>query len=68
MPSENADAFALERVPDVAVEVVVTGEEDAPRDGEADRGDAAEDVVVRVLVEFAVGAEVEESAGGVVGA
>jgi hypothetical protein len=67
MPSQDADPFPLERVPDVAVEVVVAGKEQPTRDGEADRGDAAQDVVVRVLVQFAVGAEVKQPARGVVG-
>lgn len=67
MPSQDADPFPFERVPDVAVEVVIAGKEQSTRDGEADRGDAAQDVVVRVLVQFAVGAEVKQPARGVVG-
>ena len=67
MPRQDADPFSLERVPDVAVEVVVAGKEQPTRDGEADRGDAAQDVVVRVLIQFAVGAEVKQPARGVVG-
>jgi len=64
---EDSNALSLKRVPDVAVEVVVAGEEDASRDGEADRGDAAEDVVVSVLVQLAVRAKVEQPTGSVVG-
>lgn len=67
VPSEDPDPLALERVPDVAVKVVVAGKEEATRDGEADRSDAAQDVVVRVLVQLAVGAKVEQAAGSVVG-
>lgn len=67
MPRQNAHPLPLERIPNVAVKVIVTGKEDSSRDGETDRGDTAEDVVVRELVQLAVGAEVEEAAGGVIG-
>jgi hypothetical protein len=66
MTRQHADSLALEGIPNVAVEVVVASKEDATRDGEADRGDAAEDVVVGVLIQLAVRAEVEEAARGVV--
>ena len=56
----------LKYVPRVAVEVVVPSEEDPARLGERDRGDAAHDRVVRVLVQLAVCADVEEPARGVV--
>ena len=65
--SQNTDALALERIPDVACVVVVAGKEDTAGDGEADRSDAAEDVVVGVGVELAVGTQIEEAARGVVG-
>jgi hypothetical protein len=64
---QHADPLSLEHVPNVAVVVVVTGEKQTARDGECDGGDAAENVVVDVRVEFAVRSEVEETAGGVVG-
>ena len=66
MSRKDADALALERVPDVAVEVIVPGKEDAPGRREGDRGDAAEDIVVRVLVQLAVGSQVKQPARSVV--
>ena len=59
---QHADALALERVPHVGVVVVVAGKQNAARRREADGRDAAEDVVVRVLVELAVGTQVEQTA------
>jgi hypothetical protein len=64
---EHTDSLALERVPDVTVVVVVSGKQDPSRGGECDRGNTAEDVVVGVRVEFAIGPEIEELARGVVG-
>lgn len=66
MAREHAGALCLESIPDVAVVVVVAGKEETARDREGDRGDTAEDVVVRVLVELAVGAQVKETARGIV--
>jgi hypothetical protein len=67
MTRKYAHPLTLKRIPHVTVEVIVSSEQDATGDGEADGGDAAEDVVVSELVQFAVGAEIEEAAGGVVG-
>ena len=67
MGGKDTNTFTFERVPYIAVEVVVTGKEQTTADGEGDGGDTAEDVVMGVLVQFAVSAEVEEAAGGVVG-
>jgi len=47
---------------------VLTGKEEAARLAERDAGDAADDVVVRVHGQLLVGAQVEQAAGGVVGA
>lgn len=66
MRCKHAHTLALERVPDVAVEIVVTGEEEAARDGEANRGNAAENVVVCIGVQFAVSTEIPEAAAGIV--
>mmetsp|Transcript_44876 Transcript_44876/g.124459 ORF Transcript_44876/g.124459 Transcript_44876/m.124459 type:complete len:423 (+) Transcript_44876:439-1707(+) len=63
---EDSHLLAGERVPDVAVEVIVAGEEEAARDGVGDRSDAAKDLVVRVLLHLLVRAQVEEAARGVV--
>lgn len=56
----------LERVPHVAVEVVVPCEEEAPALGEGDGGDPADDVVMGVSHKLLVRAEVEQPAGGIV--
>mmetsp|Transcript_100683 Transcript_100683/g.280479 ORF Transcript_100683/g.280479 Transcript_100683/m.280479 type:complete len:238 (-) Transcript_100683:649-1362(-) len=57
-----------ERVPGVAVVVVVAGEEQAARGREGDRGDATQDLVILELVELRVAAHVEQTAGAVVAA
>lgn len=56
----------LEGVPDVAVEVVVPCEKEAPALGEGDGGDPADDVVMGVGHELLVRTEVEQPAGGIV--
>ncbi|TNN69100.1 hypothetical protein EYF80_020683 [Liparis tanakae] len=53
-------------VPDVAVEVVVAGQEQAATLGEGHRGDAADDVVMAVHHQLLVGTQVKQPAGGVV--
>jgi hypothetical protein len=59
MSRQHTDPLALECVPDVTVVIVITSKQDSARGGECDRGDAAEDVVVSVGVEFSVGPKVE---------
>ena len=54
-------------VPHVAVEVVVSGQEEPARLGEGHGGDAADDVVVGVDGQLLVSADVVKPAGGVVG-
>ena len=68
MTLEGAGALALEGIPDDAVEVIVTGEEEAARGGEGDGADTAEDALVGVGHELTVGTDIEETAGGIVGA
>ena len=68
MPRKNTHALALERVPNIARPVVVPAKQHSAGDGEGDGSDSAEDVVVCEGVELAVGSEVKEAAGGVVGA
>lgn len=63
---ENTSPILFERVPDIAVEVVVAAEQEAPTLAEGDTGDAADDVVVRKHTHFLVGANVEEAAGRVI--
>ena len=59
-------SVALHGVPDVAVEVVVAGQQQAPGAGERHGGDAADDVVVGVQAELLVRPQVKQPAGGVV--
>lgn len=66
MASQHTNALALEGVPNITGPVVVPTEKDTSGQGEADRGDAAENVVVDVRVELAVGTNVEQSARGIV--
>lgn len=64
--SERLEALATESVPNVAVVVVVSGEEVAAREGEGNGGDTAEEVRGGVGHELSASAEVEEAASGVV--
>ena len=57
---------SLEGVPDVAVEVVVSGQQQAAALGEGHGGDAADDVVMGVDHQLLVGTQVKQPAGGVV--
>jgi len=53
-------------VPDVAVVVVVSGEQQLSSQGEADRRNSAENFVVGVLVELIVSSDVEQTARRVI--
>lgn len=66
MPSQDTCPVGFERIPDVAVKVVVPSEEEAPTLGEGDRGDPTDDVVVGVSHELLVGTKVKQPAGGIV--
>lgn len=65
--SERLNAFAVKSVPDVAVVVVIASEEVASGDGESDGGDTAVEIGIGVGHELATGADVEESASGIIG-
>lgn len=65
-PEGLTGALGLHGVPDVAVEVVVAGQQQAPRLGEGHRGDAADDVVVRVHGQLLVRPHVKQAARRVV--
>ena len=54
------------RVPDVAIEVVISCEQESSRLAECDWGDAADDVVVAVHGQLLVRSDVEQAACGVV--
>ena len=66
MPGQHARPLRLHGVPDVAVEVVVAGQQEPPGPGEGDGGDAADDVVVAVQRQLLVSSDVEQATGGVV--
>lgn len=63
---QYAHSLAFQGVPDVARPVVISAKQDTTGDGESDRRDGTEDVVVDVAVELTVSAKVEEAAGGVI--
>jgi hypothetical protein len=64
---ENANTLATEGIPDVAGPVIVAAEENATRDGERNRGDTAEDVVVREDIELTVSTNIKQTTRGIVG-
>lgn len=66
MSSQHTDALSLQCVPDIASPVIITAEKDTARNGEGDRCDTAQDVIVRVGVQLAVGTDVKQPAGSVV--
>jgi len=65
---QSEHALALKGVPNVAVEIVVTSEEVATADAESDRRDTTEDVLVGILHQLAISANVEQTARGIIGA
>ena len=65
-PAPPTCSVSLHGVPDVAVEVVVTSQQQAAGARESHGSDAADDVVVTVDAELLVRAQVEQPAGGVV--
>lgn len=67
MSCQYPNSLALESIPDIDIVIVISSKEDPTRSGECNRGDSAQDVVVGVSVEFAIGAQVEQLARGVVG-
>ena len=58
--------LSLQGVPDVAVEVIVAGQEQSATLGESHGGDAADDVVVAVHHQLLVGTQVKQPAGGII--
>mmetsp|Transcript_31208 Transcript_31208/g.79712 ORF Transcript_31208/g.79712 Transcript_31208/m.79712 type:complete len:349 (+) Transcript_31208:315-1361(+) len=65
---ENSHLLTRERIPHIAVEVVVAGEEEAAGERVRYGGDAAQDLVVRVLHQLRIRSQVVESTRRVVGA
>ena len=66
MPGQHARPLRLHGVPDVAVEVVIAGQQEPAGPGEGDGGDAADDVVVAVQRQLLVSPDVKETTGCVV--
>lgn len=60
-------SVSLHGVPNVAIEVIVAGQQQTAGARESHGGDATDDVVVAVDAELLVCAQVEQPAGGVVG-
>merc|ERR1712025_1339082 len=56
------DFLSRERVPDVAVIIVVAREEVLSREREGHRGDSAQYLIIRVHIHLAVRAHIEEAA------
>ena len=48
MSSQDSSPLSLHGVPDVAVEIIVTGQQETAGPGEGDGGDATDDIVVAV--------------------
>mmetsp|Transcript_6491 Transcript_6491/g.19683 ORF Transcript_6491/g.19683 Transcript_6491/m.19683 type:complete len:350 (-) Transcript_6491:117-1166(-) len=67
MTTEQTSALALEGVPHVAVKIIVASEEVATTERESDRGDTAQNVIVGVLHQLAIGTDIEEAARSVIG-
>ena len=65
---EGMDPAVAEGVPRVAVEIVISGEQEAAGSAEVDGGDAAQNLIVAEFVHLGVASHVEQPAGGVVGA
>ena len=59
-------SLCSQSIPDVTVEVIVTGQKKTTALAEGDTGDAADDVVVAVHGQLLVGPDVEHSAGRVI--
>lgn len=64
--SQHPGSLRLHGVPDVAVEVIVAGQQEPAGPGEGDGGDAADDVVVAVQGQLLVSSDVEQATGGVI--
>ena len=67
MTSENTNALAFERVPDIASPVIVTTEQHTSRDRKRNGCDTAQNVVVGEGVQLAISTNVEKPARGVIG-
>ena len=66
MTSQHPGSLGLHGVPDVAVEVIVAGEQEPAGLAERDAGDATDDVVVGVDGQLLITTYVEHPAGGVI--
>lgn len=67
-PAPPTCSVSLHGVPDVAVEVVVTSQQQTAGARESHGGDATDDVVMAVEAELLVCTQVKQPAGGIIGA
>lgn len=65
-PPTLTHSLGFERVPDVDVEVVVSGKQQASGQGRGQRGDPAHDAGIQVGDELLVGSQVVELTGGII--
>jgi hypothetical protein len=61
MRRQDTNTLALERVPDITVKVIVASKQQTPRHGKGERGNATEDVIMRVLVHLSIGTKVKQT-------
>ena len=66
--SQDTDTLSLERIPNIARPIIISTKQDAPGDGEGNRGDTTKDIIVRECVQLSIGPDIEEPARGIVGA
>lgn len=66
MTSQDSHAFTFQRIPDVASPIVIPTEKNATRDGERDRGNTTENIIMCKGVQFPVGTNIEETAGSII--
>ena len=65
---ERVALSSSQTIPSKGIIIIVTSEEQPSGFGERHGGDTAEDLVISEVVDLGVTAEVEETAGGVIGA
>jgi len=66
MASQDTDTLSFERIPNVARPVVVSTKQNTPGDGEGNRSDTTENVIMCKRVQLPVSPDVEEPARGIV--
>lgn len=64
--TQRADLVTSKNIPDLALEVIIAGEEQSSRDRESNRRDATENLIALIDVQLPIRTDVEETAGGVI--